>query len=192
MSELETRIAELVGRGDLEAATHALLAGYQAEMRAYLLTLLGEPDAAADAYSLYAENVWKGLASWRREASARAWAYRVAWNAAARFHRDPWRRRRTGLPSGTASRLAEQPVSSARHSRERKLAALAELRAGLSPGEQSLLFLKVDRDLSWPEVAEAMAGEGTPPAQAALRKRYERLTRKLARLAVARGLLRRT
>lgn len=191
LADLEARIAGLVAQGALVAATEALLTGYRSEIRAYLHALLGDPEEAEDAYSTFMVNVWKGLATWRREGTARSWAYRVAWNAASRCHRDPWRRRRVGLPTGAASRLAALPVSSARRTRERRLEALAELRAALAPAERSLLILKVDRRLSWSEVTQVLAGEGEPAEPAALRKRFERLVRKLARLAAARGLVRR-
>lgn len=187
--ELEARLAALVPRGELAAATDALLTGYGAEIRSYLHALIGDPEAAEDAYSTFAVNVWRGLATWRREGTARAWAYRVAWNAASRHHRDPWRRRRVQLPTGAASRLAALPVSSAPRSRERRLEALAELRTALAPAERTLLILKVDRGLSWSEAAVVLAAEGEPAAPAALRKRFERLVRKLARLAAARGLV---
>jgi len=191
MADLETRIAGLVDRGDLQQALVVLLEGYGPEVRSYLHALLTDPEAAEDANSVFRVNVWKGLATWRREASARSWAYRVAWNAATRHHRDPWRRRRVRLPESAASRLAQLPVSSTGRSRERKLEELAELRAGLAPGEQTLLILKVDRNLSWSEVAAVLAEEGQPIPLTALRKRFERLRRKVARLAAERGLLRR-
>jgi RNA polymerase sigma-70 factor (ECF subfamily) len=189
MAQLEARIAALVDQGDLKQAVVSLLEGYGPEIRAYLHALLTDPEAAEDAYSVFQVNVWKGLASWRRQASARSWAYRVAWNAATRFHRDPWRRRRVGLPTGAASRLAGAPVSSEGRSLNRRLEALAELRARLAPAEQTLLILKVDRNLSWSEVALVLAQDGQPLPLPALRKRFERLTHKLARLAAARGLL---
>lgn len=189
--DLEARLAALVERGELAAATDALLTGYGPEIRSYLHALIGDPEAAEDAYSIFAVNVWRGLASWRREGTARSWGYRVAWNAASRHHRDPWRRRRVQLPTGAASRLAVLPVSSAPRSRERRLEALEELRASLAPAERTLLILKVDRRLSWGEVALVLAAEGEPAEPAALRKRFERLVRKLARLAAARGLVRR-
>lgn len=185
----EAGIAELARRGDHEAAAVLLLEAYGREVRSYLQAVVPEEAAADEAFSAFQLNVWRGMATWRQEGSARAWAYRVAWNAATRFHRDPWRRRRVRMVTGLASQLAQPTVSSQRRSEEERLRALADLRASLPPGEQSLLILKVDRELTWAEVAAALSAEGEPPAQAALRKRFERLTRKLGRLARARGLL---
>ncbi len=187
--DAEARIAALALQGDHQAASVALLEAYGREVRSYLQAVVAEPAAADEAFSAFQLNVWKGMGSWRQEGSARAWAYRVAWNAASRFHRDPWRRRRVRMVTGLASRLAQPAVSSHRRTEEERARALAELRACLPPGEQALLILKVDRGLTWAEVAAVLSTEGTPPALAALRKRFERLTRKLGRLARARGLL---
>lgn len=191
VADLEKRIGALVGAGDLEGAAVALIEGYGPEVRSYLHALLDDQEAAEDGYSIFQVNVWRGLGTWRREGSARAWAYRVAWNAASRFHRDPWERRRVRLPTGAASRLAAPLESTGRRTRERHLEALAGLRASLAPADQTMLILKVDRDLSWAEVAAVLAADGQPSGQEALRKRFERLRKKLARLAVARGLVRR-
>jgi len=64
-----------------------------------------------------------------------------------------------------------------------------ELRAGLTPEEQSLLALRVDQGLEWAEVAAVLAGEGQAPSPAALMKRFERLRERLGKLARERGLL---
>jgi RNA polymerase sigma-70 factor (ECF subfamily) len=187
--DAEARIAALARQGDAEGASVALIEAYGREVHHYLQAVLPDPGAADEAFSAFQLNVWKGMSSWRQEGSARAWAYRVAWNAASRNHRDPWRRRRVRMVTGLASQLAQPSVSSQRRTEEERTRALAELRACLPPGEQTLLILKVDRGLTWAEVAAALSADGDPPALAALRKRFERLTRKLGRLARARGLL---
>ncbi|MBS2025790.1 MAG: hypothetical protein JST92_25600, partial [Deltaproteobacteria bacterium] len=57
---------------------------------------------------------------------------------------------------------------------------VARLRAELSPAEQTLLILRIDRELSWKEVASVMAAEGEDVDPAALRKRFERLRVRIA------------
>jgi RNA polymerase sigma-70 factor (ECF subfamily) len=133
--------------------------------------------------------VWRGFPTWEARASARAWAYSVAWNAAGRLFRDPWHRRRRKLQTSVASKLAAAVLSSSRLDLERREAGLEQLRAILTPEEQSLLVLRVDRELSWGEVAVAMGERDDVASLAALRKRFERLKAKLALGARARGLL---
>jgi RNA polymerase sigma-70 factor (ECF subfamily) len=146
-------------------------------------------EEAEDVFALFAENVWRGLPGWEARASARAWAYRVAWNAATRSFRDPWRRRRAQLRLSAASRLAAAVMTTSRRNLEARKDRLDALRQTLTQEEQSLLVLRVDRGLSWNDVAEAMGVDDGPSGRAALRKRFERLKEKLAREARARGML---
>jgi hypothetical protein len=59
----------------------------------------------------------------------------------------------------------------------------------LSHDEQTMLTLRIDQKLSWDEVAEVLQATGAPPTAATLAKRYERLTRRLRKLAQRDGLL---
>ena len=187
---LEERLDDALGRRDLDAAATLVIEALGPQVLGYLRTLLRDQEEVEDVFSAFAENVWKGLPTWRREGTLRAWAYRVAWNAASRVHRDPYRRRKERLPTSMASRLARSVAAASRRSVDRRAGELDALRASLTPEEQSLLTLRVDRELSWQEVAEVMAEEGQPADPAALRKRFERLKEKLARAAEAQGLLR--
>jgi RNA polymerase sigma-70 factor (ECF subfamily) len=66
---------------------------------------------------------------------------------------------------------------------------VARLRNQLTPAEQSLLVLRVDRALSWSEVATVMSTpEERLDAQAAA-KRFQRVKTKLRKLAEDAGLL---
>lgn len=186
---LEARIAAALARRDIEAAATEAIRGYGPQILGYLRTVMGDAEDAAEVFSQFAEDLWKGLGGFRGECSVRVWAYRLAWHAASRFGRDPYRRRRERLPSAFASQLAETLLSTPGSAAERRSAEVQQLRQHLGPEEQTLLVLRVDRQLSWKEVAQVMAGEGDPVDAATLRKRFERLKDKLAQLARAKGLL---
>jgi len=187
--EVEARIAEAVARGDFDAGATALIHGYGPQVLGFLRAVVRDPEEADDAFALFAENAWKGLPHWERRSSARAWAYRVAWNAASRQFRDPWRRRRDKLPTSVASKLAAAVTSSSGHDVDRHQGTLDALRRQLTPEEQTLLVLRIDRDLTWQEVAVALGLPDDAAGCAALRKRFERLKEKLAAAARASGLL---
>ena len=62
--------------------------------------------------------------------------------------------------------------------------SIQKLREELSADEQTVLILRVDRGLSWNEVAEVMDVDA-----ASVRKRFERIKEKLRALAKARNIV---
>jgi RNA polymerase sigma-70 factor (ECF subfamily) len=186
---LDAKVRALLAEGrEREAAAEALNA-LGPQVLGYLASLLKSDADAREVFSQFAEDLWRGLPSFRGDASLRGWAYRVAWHASARFVRDPYRQRGRRLETSEASRLACEVLSSIGADAWRA-ERVAQLREVLTPEEQTLLILRVDRGLSWREVALVFADEnGTSPSEAALRKRFERLKGKLAEAARSRGLL---
>jgi len=183
----DDQVAALLQRGEVDAAATVALESLGPGLLGYLASLIGENDAR-DVFSVLAEDAWRGLPSFRFECSLRAWLFRLAWHAASRFLRDPWRRRVEPLPSSAASRLAGSIAGASQLPGGRR-DTLRALRQRLTPEEQTLLVLRVDRELEWNEVAEVLAGSGEPVSPAALRKRFERLKERLAGLAREEGLL---
>jgi RNA polymerase sigma-70 factor (ECF subfamily) len=171
--------------GDVEGACTLALRGYGAQLLGYLTAVLRDEALAADAFSELSEDLWKGLGAFRRECAVRTFAYKLAWHAALRIARDPYERRRRPLESDQLSQLAEKiRTETALHLRSQIKEGVAALRDQLSAEEQTLLILRVDRDLSWREVADVL-GLDEPAA----RKRYERTKEKLRELAAKAGLV---
>jgi RNA polymerase sigma-70 factor, ECF subfamily len=188
MDDVESRIRALLAAGDYDTAVTVTLEAYGSGVLAYLCAMLGEDDAR-DAFSHFAEDLWRGFPSYRGECSARAWSYRLARFAAASLARDAYRVRRQRLRTSAASRLAARIVSSSTLAYDRHRERLARLRAALTPEERTLLVLRVDREFEWDEISAVLAGESAPVTSATLRKRFERLKSKLAELARAEGLV---
>ncbi|MFL5263102.1 MAG: RNA polymerase sigma factor [Anaeromyxobacteraceae bacterium] len=187
---LETRIREHVGAGDVDAAATAAIRGYGPEIVIYLRSLLRDDTDACDAFSRFAEKLWRSLPAFRAECSLRAHCYRIAWSEAQHVREDAFRRRREPLTPLLVSKLTGEVPESSAAKHEREAEALAELRGALTPDERSLLALRVDQGLSWKEVAEVLACAGKPaPTHAAVRKRFERTKGKVAALARDRGLI---
>jgi RNA polymerase sigma-70 factor (ECF subfamily) len=189
-SELEAQIAAHLDAGDLAGAATEGIRGLGPQVLAYLLSLLRDEAIAADVFSAFCEDVWRGIGTFRRDASFRTWAYTLAWHAAARSLRDPFRRRASRLATDDAEKLAAEVRSTtALHLRESSKDALAAMREALDPEDQTLLVLRIDREFSWAEIARVLGGEEHAPSEAMLRKRFERLKDKLREEAAARGLL---
>ncbi len=185
----EDRVKELLSAGDRRGAATLALREYGPKILGYLQVTLRDESDAADAFSTFAENLWRGLEGWRGEASLRTWAYKLAWNAALNLRDDAWRRRGRPFHPSEASALADEIRTRTVVRVERQRAQLAALRAELSDEEQTLLVLRIDQALAWEEIAEVLETPASRPEPAMLRKRFERLKERLARLARSRGMV---
>ena len=189
--DAEARCLEALARGDHAGAATLVVREYGPQLLGYLCSVLRSEADAGEVFSMFSEDLWRGLPGFRRECPLRVWCYRLAWHAAARFLRDPYRGRGRRLETNELSRLVEEVRSSVFLGRDQaRQATLDKLRAGLAPDERALLVLRLDRGLAWSEVALVLAEEqGEPVEEAALRKRFERLKDKLAARARDEGLL---
>lgn len=186
---LELRVRELLAGEDRPGAATLAIQELGPPVLRYLRSLLRDEDDASDAFSVFAENVWRGLPSWRGEGSLKAWSFRLAWNAAMNLRNEAWRRRGRRFFSGEASALAEDVRTRSHLKVERQRQVLDALRESLEVDEVSLLALRIDQKLSWAEIAEVVSADGERVEPAALMKRFERLKGRLARMAKDQGLI---
>lgn len=184
----ETRVQELLAAGDHRGAASEAIRGLGPKVLGYLRSILRNDEDAADAFSHFAEDLWRGIGGFRGESSFKTWAYKLAWCAAMHVRSDAWRRLGRRLESGEASRLADEVRTKSAVRDERQRQTLERLREALTPEEQTLLFLRLDQQLDWNEVADVLSAAGAAVEPAALRKRYERLKERLARMARDQGL----
>ncbi|MFT3706938.1 MAG: sigma-70 family RNA polymerase sigma factor [Archangium sp.] len=178
---VETRIGAALARRDLELAATEVVGGYGPQIFGFLRGTLPIADAD-DAFSIWCESLWTQLPAFRGASSVFTWAYRIAIGAAhdARAHK-----RLVRLSTGAMQALAAEVRSTtARHLKRESSEQLQRLRAQLDHDEQTLLVLRIDRDLAWKDIAEIL-DEREP----ALRKRFERLKEKIRTLAEGEGLL---
>lgn len=192
MEALEAQIGHLLEASDLPSAAAAILRGYGPDILGYLNALAHEEERADDVFSQFCEDLWRGLPGFRRDASVRTWTYQLAWHAWLRNQRDTYRRRGSPLVTEEMSQLAaEIRTTTARYLKTEAKDAVARLREQLSPGEQSLLILRVDRGLSWAEVAAVMSTPDEHLDGSTVAKRFQRVTARLQKLAKEAGLLNR-
>lgn len=180
-------------------AATAALRGYGPEVLGYLSAMSRTETDAAEVFSSFCEDMWKGLPKFRWQSSFRTWAYTLARHALYRLGRDPQRRRdRNVALDGTPEvfELAEQVRTTTMiHLRTETKNKFTALRDQLEPDDRTLLILRVDRKLAWNEIAAIMADEQEPtPDQlkrgaATLRKRFERAKERLRKLAADQQLI---
>jgi RNA polymerase sigma-70 factor (ECF subfamily) len=196
LTGLDRAVRELLDAGDERGAVGLVVERLEPSIRGYLRTLLIEAEAE-EAFTIFEDSVMTGLPGFRWECLLQVWAHRLAYHAAARIWRRPARRLEEPLPSAL-SQLGPGTTRSATGPSSRH-AGLEVLRASLSIEDQTLLTLRYDRELEWEEIAavfeESDGVEARAPAPprarqaATLRKRYERLTRRLREEARHHGLI---
>jgi RNA polymerase sigma-70 factor (ECF subfamily) len=185
----EERVRELLSAGDLQGAATEAIRGFGPQVLQYLRAVLRDEAEAREAFSQWAENLWKGLPSFRGQSSFKTWSLRLACNAALNLRDEAYRKRGRRFATGEASALAEDIRTKSVLRVERQRQALEKLRQSLSTEEQSLLVLRIDQGLPWNEIAEVLVLDGKPVEPATLMKRFERLKERLARLAREQGLV---
>lgn len=191
---LEARIASALATGDTAAAATLVIDGYGDEIRGYLHARLRNPEYADEVFSLFAEDLWRGLHGLTVRTSLRAYAYALARNAAHRYLDREVRVVRRRVPLSDNPVLLDLVVRvrtrTSTFLRTESRDALARLREKLSEAEQALLVLRIDRGLDWRELAEVLdEDDDLERASARMRKRFELVKKKLRRLAQEEGLL---
>jgi RNA polymerase sigma-70 factor (ECF subfamily) len=191
----EDSIRQLVQSGRIAEAVEAVLELYGPEIGGWLVGTLGSESEGREAYSLFLEALWKGIATFRWESSLRTWAYRVARNTAWRVARDS--RRKPLLSESFAEGIPVAPPSESKPwLRTEVKAGLPDLLSALKAEDRMILILRVDRGMTWEDVSRVIYGEeacrdprSLIARTAAVRQRFLRVKRRLRRLAKDRGIL---
>ena len=186
MTPIDDDVRTAIERGDTTAATELIVRTYMRDVVAYLASI-ARAERIDETFSLWSEDVLRGIASFRFASSIRTWVYTLARHAAVRCARDDYRRARRLTPGDAIDDLAAVARSqTADYLRTAMKDRLARARAELEDGERELLHLRVDRQLPWREIEEIVRDDNAAsdePAcrrrEQALRKRFETLKRRL-------------
>jgi len=197
---LEQQIRSAHDAGDRQRAATLLLEGYGREILGFLISRVRDRDAASEIFSRFSEDLWSGLPGFRWQCSARVWSYTLARHAASHYVRDAQRRRGRHVPlsqagpiSEIADRIRTATLASARTGARNHI---ARLRERLPMDDQTLLILRINRQLAWIDIARVMFHEGEAVDTEVLereairlRKRYQTAKVKLRKMALAEGLV---
>lgn len=189
---LEAPIRTACDAGDHAAAVTLALRLYGTELLGFLRALAHDGDLAADAFSELSADLWRDLPKFRWASSLRSWMYVVARNCLYALRRDPRRRTDRNLPLSVAPDVAQALRTATREIQRTEVKdEFRALREELDPEEHELLLLRLDRELSWKEIARitGAADEDLDARAATLRKKFERARDRLKKLAVERGLI---
>ncbi|HET6332646.1 MAG TPA: hypothetical protein VFG30_05505 [Polyangiales bacterium] len=199
--KLDDEVGACLREGDIEGAAARVLSGCGPCVRGYLRVALGEDRLVRDAFSAFSEAVWQRIRRYRGEPRLIVWTHRLAY-VAAKERRETSRLRK---PAATRkSRPASRDLSRTRAATLEPLGAAEDaelMRRELSLEEQTLLTLRIDRQLEWQDIAWVLgqraggggragrAGRAGNEAGSQIARRYERLVARLHSTAIARGLI---
>jgi RNA polymerase sigma-70 factor, ECF subfamily len=194
--EIEGVIRAHLEANEIDVATTRALEFYGPELYGFLRAIArGDEDLASDAFAIASEALWRNLAKFRWEASLRTWAYQLTRNALYQLRTDPRRRPDRNLPLSVVTSVANvQRTGTAPYQKTEIKEGLRALREALDPIDHEIMILRLDRAMSWKDIARALE-EPTDTAAtlttraAALRKRFERAKERLRELATAQGLI---
>jgi RNA polymerase sigma-70 factor (ECF subfamily) len=188
-AELDLAVEAHCAAADHRAAATAILEALGAHVVRVIHARFHDDQSTAEVFSLFAEDLWLGLAKFRFECSVRAWVFLLARNAGNRYLARDLRKRRAQVPlsqapelAAHAARIRTQTLLNLSTPREQRL---NRLRSELSVDDQELLTLRVDRELDFAEIALVTLGDAQARAEevtresARLRKRFQLLKDRL-------------
>lgn len=188
---LEAEVDAALAAGQTREALARLVSGFGPELLTFLHAVHGEPDAAADVFGQACEDLVRTFDRFRRECSFRTWLYALARNASRRHFEGAHAKRRVRLSQAPDVEQARRTTTAAFLRTDWK-SRFRALRETLEPEDRAILVLRVDRQMSWDDIATVLAEEGAKAlTPAALRKRFERIKASLKESATAAGWLER-
>jgi RNA polymerase sigma-70 factor (ECF subfamily) len=184
----ESEVRRLCEAGEYDAATTLAIRTYGPEIMRFIHSRLRNEEAVSDAFSLFVEGLWRSLPRFDWRCSVRTWAYMLARQSASRaravgeIHRE--------IPLCEAPHVAaiaqQVRTETLVYLRTKARDRFEKLRATLSEADQTLLVLRVNRELDWRDIARILLYEGGEPSDAdigreaaRLRKRFQLLKDRL-------------
>lgn len=193
--EVEAEIARLRAAGALKEVATLAIESYGPEILSFLEMMLRNHTDASDAFAQACEDLWKGLPRFEGRSSLKTWFYTLARHAASRLRRSSHSGQLVAISDITD--VAERVRSRTRpHLRTEVKTGFAEIRAMLDDSDRMLLVLRVDRAMSWNDVARVMIEEGEDDSDGAIgrvaarvRKRFQTVKETIRLRALATGLI---
>jgi RNA polymerase sigma-70 factor (ECF subfamily) len=191
-------IRSLWSAGDHDAATTTAIQTYGQEVFAFLVSRERDEGRASEVFAEACEDLWRSMPDFQWRCSMRTWFSRLARNAAVRFGKRPVNQAARRVQISQISEIVGKIRSRTLvHLRTEVKDELTKLREKLSAEDQALLVLRIDRQLSWSDIARVMSEDMAEDASddtiarasARMRQRFQKLKERLRVLAEEHGLL---
>lgn len=172
MTRLDADLPPLLAAERFMEATTLVLRTLGPEILGFLSAVLGNVEGD-EVFAAFSESLWRSLAGYRSKCGIRTWAYMLARQQIAR-HRKGARRQ---LPQVRISELADV-LQEVRKTYTTRRATLTRLRNELSIEDRELLILRIDRELSFDEIALLFVEDPSTADEQALRREAARLRKR--------------
>jgi len=191
--DIDEAVQRLCLAGDYRGAATQVIEKYGKELYRFTRNRCRTDADADDVYSIFCEDLWRGVRNFGWRCGLRGWLYKLARHARHRFATAPERRLERNLElSDMVQLLPECPShESTDHQESGVRAQLRGLRQRLNEEERAIVTLRVESGLSFREMARALNSHATELSDedltreaSRLRKRFQLAKRRLQRWAV--------
>ena len=175
---LDDQVRSLLSAGDVQAATTLALRELGPEVLGFLCGAVGESDGE-EIFAALSIRLWRSLANFEGRCSIRTWTYVLARHEISRFKRGVRRHEAGRVPLSQLQEVLEAVRTKTRSAlATAKQQELAKLREELPQEDRMILILRVDRDLSWTDIALTFAGNPEKVTEGELRREAARLRKR--------------
>ncbi|HEY0989087.1 MAG TPA: sigma-70 family RNA polymerase sigma factor [Kofleriaceae bacterium] len=190
LTGLDEEIRALLEAGDVRRATTRALQELGPQVLGFLSGALGDDDAD-EVFSRLSVRLWKSLAGFQSRCALRTWIYVLARQEIGRYQRRARKHVNGRVPiSQLADVLEDVRLRTRTTVVAERQRTVSKLRAELPIEDRTLLILRVDRRLSWDEVALAFVADPETCTEAdkkrecaRLRKRFQLIRERLVKRA---------
>lgn len=196
--DIDETVQRLCRAGDYRSAATQVIVKYGEELHRFARNRCRTDADADDVFAIFCEDLWRGVPNFAWRCGLRCWLYKLARHAGHRFATAPERRVEHNVElSDVTNQLAVCRTHDSAELHEAGVRnQLQDLRQRLNSEEQVIVMLRVDAELSFREIAQALAlpALGLSDAELAreasrIRKRFQLAKRRLQRWAVETRLL---
>jgi RNA polymerase sigma-70 factor (ECF subfamily) len=173
MTRVDAELRPLLRAERFMEATTLVLRNLGPEILGFLSAVLGNVDGD-EVFAAFSESLWRSLAAYRSKCGIRTWAYMLARQQISRYRKGA---RRHQQPQVRISELAEV-LQEVRRTYTTRRATLTRLRNELSIEDRELLILRIDRELSFDEIALLFVDDPSTADEQALRREAARLRKR--------------
>jgi RNA polymerase sigma-70 factor, ECF subfamily len=176
MTQLDAELRPVLEAGRFMESTTLVLRKLGPEILGFLSAVLGDVDGD-EVFSGFSESLWRSLETYRLKCGIRTWAYMLARQQISR-HRKGLRHQHAQVPISELADVLQEVRKTYTTLAAYRRATLTQLRDELSIEDRELLILRIDRELSFDEIALLFVDDPNTADKQTLRREAARLRKR--------------